>query len=351
MKKVHINASREYDVVIGAGLLGSVGNCIKELGKVKKAAIVSDTNVAPIYLDRVKSSIEAQGIDTVSFIMQAGEASKCGATFLELLNFLADERLSRTDVLVALGGGVVGDMTGFAASCYLRGVRFIALPTTLLAAVDSSVGGKTAIDLNAGKNLAGTFYQPARVICDTDTLSTLPEKIFSDGCAEVIKYGCICDEELFCALMQRDIREQLEDVIARCVEIKSEIVSEDEFDTGRRQLLNFGHTPAHAIEALSRFEISHGSAVAAGMAIMTRAAADMGICDKKEADRMVRILEKYALPTGTDYSAKQLANIAKSDKKIAQGSINVVLPKKLGDCFLYNIDVDELEGIFKRGLK
>lgn len=351
MRKVTINASQKYDVVIGNGILDSVGKNIELLGRAANVCIVTDTNVGPLYKKRVIASLENSGIGHIDFTIKAGESSKNGSELLNLLNFLAENHISRSDVIIALGGGVVGDLAGFAASIYLRGVRFIQMPTTLLAAVDSSVGGKTAIDLDAGKNLAGSFYQPAMVLCDYTTFSTLPADVFRDGCAEVIKYGCICDEDFFNSISSGNIAEQLEEVIAHCVEIKAEIVSEDEFDTGKRQLLNFGHTAAHAIEKLSCFRISHGSAVAIGMALITRAAANMGICNDECVEKIEHILNKYSLPISAQYSAKELADIAKNDKKIAGGSINLVLPREVGDCFLHNINIEEIEGIFERGIR
>lgn len=351
MRTVTVNASHQYDVVIAPGIMKEAGARIKNLGRLSKVAIVTDDNVKPFYEGEVQSSLEKAGLESVTFTMKAGEESKCADNFIRLLNFLADHKLSRTDAVVALGGGVVGDLAGFAASCYLRGIRFIQIPTTLLAAVDSSVGGKTAIDLSAGKNLAGTFYQPSLVLCDTEAFSTLPNEVFSDGCAEVIKYGAICDKELFQTLKDEDIKENIEAVVARCVEIKSEIVAEDEFDTGKRQLLNFGHTIGHAIEANSNYRISHGSAVAIGMAVITRCAADMGICSKRCIEEIEAVLKKYGLPVKTHFSASALAQKAKSDKKIASASINLVLPRDIGDCFLYNTSLNEIEGIFGRGLK
>lgn len=350
MKTVNVKASKSYDIYIEGGLLKSVGERLCSLGKVKKAAIVSDSNVFPIYGKTVKSSIEKTGINCVSYVFEAGEKSKNGDTFLRLLNFLAENRLSRTDAVVALGGGVVGDMAGFAASAYLRGIRYIGVPTTLLSAVDSSVGGKTAIDLDAGKNLAGAFYQPSMVICDTDAFNTLGDDIFADGCAEVIKYGAIMDGEFFKRLDGENIKNYIDEAVERCVALKAQVVLQDEFDTGLRQLLNFGHTAAHGIEKLSGYKISHGSAVAAGMAIITRAAADMGICGKRCAVQIEEILKKYSLPINTEFTAKELAEVALSDKKISGESINLVVPKSIGECILRKTPVSELCEIFERGL-
>ena len=259
MKTVTIHASRSYNIHIGSGLLAHLGSYARQLGKAQKVCIVSDSNVWPLYGSIASDSLEKARFEVMSFVFPAGEASKNGVTFLELLNVLAENRLTRSDLIVALGGGVVGDLAGFAAATYLRGIRYIQVPTTLLAAVDSSVGGKTAIDLPAGKNLAGTFYQPSLVLCDTDTLTTLPPEIFRDGCAEVIKYGVLYDPEMFAHLEAEGLSFHREDVIARCVELKRDVVMEDEFDTGARMKLNLGHTIGHGVEAKSHFGISHGN--------------------------------------------------------------------------------------------
>ncbi len=304
MKTVTVNASKAYDIKIGPGLLSSLGAEAAALGKAKKVAIVSETKVYPLYGKLAEESLEAAGLEVVSFVFPAGEESKCAATYLELLNFLADNKLTRTDLIVALGGGVVGDLAGFAAATYLRGIRFIQIPTTLLAAVDSSVGGKTAIDLSAGKNLVGAFWQPSLVLCDTDTLTSLPLGIFLDGCAEVIKYGILYDEAFFSYLESTGPEFDREAVIARCVEMKRDVVMEDEFDTGARMKLNLGHTIGHGVEASSNFTLSHGKSVAIGMAIVSRAS------HCSDNDRIIGILKQFGLPTTTSTGAETLLNYA-----------------------------------------
>ena len=271
MNTVTVSASKTYDILIGSGLLTQLGERVKALGKAQKVCVVSETTVFPLYGKAVAESLENAGFSVVSFVFPAGEESKNGSVFLELLNYLAENRLTRSDIIVALGGGVTGDLAGFAAASYLRGIRFVQVPTTLLAAVDSSVGGKTAIDLPAGKNLAGAFCQPSLVLCDTDTLNTLPADIFRDGCAEVIKYGILYDPVLFSHLEDKGLDFDREAVITRCVELKRDVVMEDEFDTGARMKLNLGHTIGHGVEAKSNFTLSHGKSVAIGMAIVVRA--------------------------------------------------------------------------------
>ncbi len=341
MKTVHISASRGYDVLIGAGLLDSLGKQAELLLKGRKICVVTDDLVAKYHLNRAENALKAAGFTVISYVFPHGEQSKSGENFLNLLNFLAENRLTRADGLVALGGGVTGDLTGFAAACYLRGVRYLQVPTSLLAMVDSSVGGKTAIDLPAGKNLCGAFYQPVLVLCDTALLETLPEPVFRDGCAEVIKYGVLGDKALFEAL-KTGIRDKLEHVVAICVDAKRAVVEEDEFDTGRRQLLNLGHTLGHAVEANSDFALSHGQAVAIGMAMMARAAAEKSFCSAETRDEIIALLRQYGLPTETDQSPEAICRTALRDKKRQSGTITLIVPREIGLCDLHPIPVEEL---------
>ena len=344
MKTVAVTASRSYDVYIGSGLITHVGDYIRALGKIQRVCIVSDSNVFPLYGTAVKNSLANADLETSEFIFPAGEASKNGATYLALVNHLAEHRLTRNDMILALGGGVVGDLAGFAAATYLRGIRFVQVPTTLLAAVDSSVGGKTAIDLPAGKNLAGAFCQPSLVLCDTSTLNTLPEEIFRDGCAEVIKYGILYDPALFQTLCEDGPDFDRESVISRCVELKRDVVAEDEFDTGSRMKLNLGHTVGHGIEACSNFAISHGKAVAAGISIVARAS------HCPDADRIIACLERFGLPTSAEYAADDLADWALSDKKREGGTVNMIIPRAIGNCEIVPTPVDNLKTFIGEGL-
>lgn len=351
MKRIHVAASKAYDVLIGRGLLKEIGTLAAPLVKGRHAMVVSDTNVAPLHMEETCASLERSGFKVEQFVFPAGEESKNGQTYLQLLNVLAEKKLTRADAIFALGGGVVGDLAGFAAATYLRGVHFVQIPTTLLSAVDSSVGGKTAIDLPAGKNLCGAFYQPDLVICDPDTLATLPEKVFSDGCAEVIKYGFIGSEALLRQLAEIPIQDQLEDVIAACVDMKRDIVESDEFDTGRRQLLNLGHTFAHGIESLSDYTISHGSAVAIGMVIVTRAAVQKGVCPAKVLGCLLDLLSKYGLPQATEYAAEDLFCKALSDKKRSADTLTLVVPVRMGQSELRKIPVDEALSWAQEGVR
>ena len=350
MKKVTVNASRVYDIIIDKGILDRSGELCAAVKKPCRAAILTDSNVAPLYAERLENSLSKAGFESVRFVIPAGEESKSAENYLAFLSFLAQNKITRSDCLFALGGGVVGDLCGFCAATYLRGVEFVQIPTTLLAMVDSSVGGKTAIDIPEGKNLVGAFYQPSLVICDYETLGTLPENVFADGCAEVIKYGIINDKPLF-EKLKSPILPMIEDIIENCVRNKRDIVDADERDTGVRQLLNLGHTAAHSIEILSDFSISHGSAVAIGTVVITRAAYRLGLCKKSDLDEVEHLVRSYSLPVTCPFSARELAEIALSDKKRSGGSITLVMPFGIGDSRLYKVDVASLEQIFSQGLE
>ncbi len=344
MNTVTVNASKTYQIKIGSGLLSSIGEEAVRLGKARKICIVSESRVFPLYGETVKSSLEASGFQVISFVFPAGEESKNPTVYLDLLQFLAENEVTRTDMIVALGGGVVGDLAGFAAATFLRGIRFIQVPTTLLAAVDSSVGGKTAIDLPAGKNLAGAFCQPSLVLCDTDTLKTLPETVFQDGCAEVIKYAILYDPALFSHLEDAGLHFDREAVITRCVEWKRDVVMEDEFDTGARMKLNLGHTIGHGVEARSQFTLSHGKSVAIGMAIVSRA------CSCPDKDRIVNLLKKFKLPVSTDYPVEDIYHYTLSDKKRSGATVSLILPDRIGSCSIVPTPVETLRSFIEAGL-
>ena len=350
MKIVNVDTSKPYLIKIGTGMLQTLGTEVAALGGVSKVCIVSDSNVFPLYGKMVADSLEQAGFSVNQFVFTAGEQMKNAETFLALLNHLASMEVTRTDLIVALGGGVVGDLAGFAASCYLRGIRFIQIPTSLLAAVDSSVGGKTAIDLEAGKNLVGAFWQPSLVLCDVDTLNTLPADVFRDGCAEVIKYAVLYDPALFDELMGSGINFDREAVITRCVEWKRDVVAEDEFDTGSRMKLNLGHTIGHGVEARSQFTISHGQGVAIGMAIVTRAAMKYGMCDAITSEKIEKILELFGLPNHTDYPSEQIYHYTLSDKKRSGGSIRLIIPREIGCCEIVPTPIVELKSFIEAGL-
>ena len=349
MEKIKVSASREYEVIIHGGILADAGKYIESALKGRpKLAVITDDRVDSLHSPALESALS--GFEFVKFVFKNGEASKNISVYGEILEFLAENNITRTDAIVAFGGGVVGDMAGFAASTFLRGIRFVQIPTTLLAMVDSSVGGKTAIDLRAGKNLCGTFWQPSLVLCDPHLLRTLEDETFSDGMAEVIKYGVIRDRSLFDTLLEKNVKDDPEAVIARCVAIKRDVVNEDERDTGVRALLNFGHTAAHGIEKLSSYEITHGRAVGAGMVIAARGAASLGLCDESVIDDIIKAVKLYGLTDKCDFSAEGLASVSLSDKKRAGGSITLVLPEKVGSCILKKIPVEELTSFYEKGL-
>ncbi|MCL2576515.1 MAG: 3-dehydroquinate synthase [Defluviitaleaceae bacterium] len=338
-------SSESYEILIESGIIKKTGEILKSLACLKSVrtfSIVSDENVAPLYCGTVADSLISAGFNVALFEIPAGEKSKSAEQYFELQNGLAENQITRSDALIALGGGVVGDLTGFTAATYLRGLPFVQIPTTLLAMVDSSVGGKTGIDIPAGKNLVGAFKQPATVLCDPDTLKTLTPEIFSDGMAEVIKHGMIRSEKLLQILLEKPIHENLPEIIEANVKIKRDVVQKDEFDTGERQLLNFGHTIGHAIEKLSNFEVSHGNAVAIGMSMVTRAAVKKCVCPQECQSTLEKLLEKFNLPCKANFTPEEIYTAALSDKKRTADTIIEVIPVALGNCELRKIPISEL---------
>ena len=337
-----------YDIHIGHGLLKNAATLLA-MCRGRRAMIVTDENVAPLYLDTLKAQLELAGAQTHAFILPAGETTKCMAQLERIYDALIDAHITRKDFVIALGGGVVGDITGYAACTYLRGARFIQVPTTLLAQVDSSVGGKTAIDLAAGKNLAGAFLQPTAVLCDTDCLRSLPAAVFADGAAEAIKTGVLSGDTLFSLFEDGTLTDAPAEIIARCIRYKAGVVERDEKEQGERRKLNLGHTVGHAIEKCSGYAIPHGHAVAAGLAVMARASERLGWAEPGVSARIAACLEKNGLPTGTDYPAEALAKAALADKKRSGDSITIVVPRAIGGCELKRIPVTELLPIIAAG--
>lgn len=351
MRSVTVKTSATYEVLIGSGLLQKAGETVKKVISPCKAAIVTDSTVVHLYEETVRKSLTEAGFSVCTFVFPAGEASKNIHTLSHLLEFLAKEEMTRTDMIVALGGGVTGDLAGFGAAVYLRGIPFVQIPTTFLAAIDSSVGGKTAVDLEAGKNLAGAFYQPKLVLCDTDVLQTLPEVVFADGIAEALKYGVLGDDALFEKIAGGDFRQDLEEIIETCVSMKRDVVEEDEFDTGKRQLLNLGHTFGHAIEQKSHFQMTHGHAVAIGMHFIAKAAEAKGIAEKGTAAAIAKALEQNQLPKETTFSPAEVAEGTLRDKKRRGGTISFVFPKKIGACEIVKIPVEEVEALARTAME
>lgn len=350
MKTIHVPTSKPYDITIGRGLIDTVGATTAALGGVRKAVVISDGNVAPLYAGRAVASLAQAGIEADLLVFPAGEASKNRGTLFDLIDGLAEKGLTATDAVIALGGGAVGDVAGLAAALYLRGIRLVQVPTTLLAMVDSSVGGKTAIDLPAGKNLCGAFYQPDAVVCDTALTATLPPAVFSAGCAEVVKYAFIETPALLDLLRKGTIRDNLEEVVALSVGRKRDLVVADEHDRGDRHLLNLGHTIGHALECASAFALSHGQAVAIGMVAIAEAAWRAGWSREEVAPAMRALLGKEGLPTSTDRDAADLLPYIARDKKRTGSTIALVVPETIGRCVIRPVPVDELAAVLEKGL-
>jgi 3-dehydroquinate synthase len=347
-KIIHVNAGAGYDIHIAKGVIDSAGELAAAVTRSRRAAIITDSSVAELYGGRVKKSFEAAGFEAPLFAFPAGEASKTHATLLAIYAFLARSEVTRADMIVALGGGVPGDVAGFAAATWQRGLDFMQIPTTLLAQVDSSIGGKTGVDLPEGKNLVGAFWQPRLVVCDPDTLGTLDSENISCGMAEVIKHACIRSRKLFDSLKAHDRIDGniVETVMANLV-IKRDIVERDERERGERMLLNFGHTLGHAIEKLLDFRgISHGGAVAAGMALMARASERNGLTAPGTADALDALLAQYGLSADCGLDIGDIVDAARGDKKRSGSDINLVLLKDIGESFVYRLPVDRLRPFF-----
>lgn len=338
MKTISVATGRPYNILIERGLINSCGEEIRKVSNAKRVMVISDSNVFPIYGDTVVESLKNNGFEVFSCIFTAGEQSKRLETIYTFYNELANNGFTRSDLIVALGGGVTGDMSGFTASTYLRGIDFVQIPTSLLSQVDSSVGGKTGVDIPQGKNLVGAFWQPNVVLIDPNTLSTLSEHFFSDGMAEVIKYGCIKNAELFNTLKDKNAKEIIDEIIYECVKIKRDVVEIDERDHGERALLNFGHTLGHAIEKEYSFEgISHGQAVAIGMVMITKASEMAGITPTGTAKQIEELCKKYNLPTTDKTPVESIVKSSFSDKKSTASNISLIVLNKIGDSKIYPV--------------
>ena len=347
MKKLTVNVGKIYEILIEKGIMDNCGSYIKKVSAAKKVCVITDSNVAPLYLDKVVKSLEDVGYEVCSFVFKAGESSKTTATVVEMVEFLAENALTRKDLVVALGGGVCGDMAGFAAAIYLRGIDFVQIPTTLLSQVDSSVGGKTGVDLPQGKNLCGAFHQPVLVLIDPFALNTLSDDFFSDGMGEVIKAGCIKSASLFEKIETEDVKENIEDIIYACVDIKRGVVERDEKEQGERALLNFGHTIGHGIEKLHNFSgISHGEAVGIGMAMISKIGENAGLTENGTSARIKAVLEKFNMKTADDNAVEDIIAAMQSDKKRTSSGINFVMLKKIGDSFIYPVENEKINELF-----
>ena len=351
MEKIIVKGENGYDILIERGLLEKVGEHIRKITKANKALVITDTNVVKLYGDIVKKSLEESGFETFLFSFPAGETSKNLATVTDMIEAMCLAELTRSDIIVALGGGVTGDMAGFASAIYLRGIDFVQIPTTLLSQVDSSVGGKTGCDLSFGKNLVGAFHNPRLVLIDPDTIKTLPDRYKNDGIGEIIKYALIKSEKLFNKLCDCDSFDDiLEDVIYECVDIKREIVENDFTEKGERMLLNFGHTLGHAIEKHENYDgLAHGEAVGVGMLYITKASENSGDTETGTAEKIQKLLKKFSLPTTTDADIGELVNIMLYDKKRRGDKLNLVLVKNVGNSFVKALPTGELKDFFAEG--
>ena len=343
MKTVHVNVSKSYDVLIGYGLLDQISELIKPICKTNRVAIITDDIVEHLFGDSICQSLYENGFEAISYSFPNGERSKNIETLSGILEFLAEKRITRKDTLIALGGGVVGDIVGLAAALYMRGMTVIQVPTTLLSAVDSSVGGKTAVDLKAGKNLVGAFWQPSMVVCDVNVIESLPEQIFNEGMSEVIKCSIIRKMPINDWIENNSLKDHLEDVIFECIKLKRDIVEEDEYDNkGIRNVLNVGHTVAHAIEKLSDYTISHGHAVGTGLIIEARIANELGKTETSVVEQIRNQVGLSGLVERIDWSPLQMVEAMKSDKKNADSSIVFELPLQFGETEELKIDTQAL---------
>ncbi len=345
MRELYVNlGEHSYSIYIENQILDKAVEYIGRLYKGKKIMIISDDNVFPIYGEKLKENL-SQSYECFEYVLPHGEQSKNIDNVKDVYGALIDAKLTRTDLIIALGGGVVGDLGGFVASTYLRGVQYIQIPTTLLAQVDSSVGGKVAVDLPQGKNLVGSFHHPKMVLIDPTVLTTLTDRYFRYGMGEVIKYGCIQSASLFEKLNAIETKEalfqELGDIIYECVDCKREVVEEDEKDTGRRMILNFGHTLGHAVEQYYGYtRESHGEAVAIGMYQIMKIGEELGITTPGMAEEIKKILVKYELPYVCDVEKNLLLEAIGKDKKNLAGSLNIILLHSIGEAWIYKTDAD-----------
>lgn len=348
MRTFEVNCSKQYNVYFEKGLIQGIKGFLSNSFKGHNILIIADDNVDPLYSDIVLNQL-ADNYTVKKLVLKHGEETKNIDNLYHILTYLAQNRFKRNDLIIALGGGVIGDISGLSASLYMRGIDFLQIPTTLLAMVDASIGGKTAIDLPEGKNLVGSFYQPLMVICDPDIIRKLPEPIFNEGMAEVIKYNVI-DKNRIIEYVNNDLLEdKLEEVIEKCIEIKTEIVSKDEFEkTGLRRLLNAGHTFAHALENISNYSISHGRAVGTGLVYEAALANYLGYCEESTLSQIAQAVCRFDLLLKFDYDFDDLVDYMKADKKNDSGLISFILPERLGKCREIKMELSELKQAFKQ---
>lgn len=350
MEKISVKGSTSYDVIVEYNILDRVGALIRDKFAGKKALVVTDSNVAPLYLNTVSASLKNADYETYSIIIAPGDTSKNIDTYVNLLQFLANHAFGASDAIVALGGGMVGDLVGFVAATYKRGMKCILMPTTLLAMVDASIGGKTAVNMISGKNQVGIIRNPSIVLCDPNTLTSLSKECLKEGYAEIIKYGILTGPDVIDMLRTAVERNNYYDIICISIAIKRDVVVADEGDKSLRQFLNLGHLVGHAIEALNNYSISHGQAVAQGLAIEARAAAMSGYTGMGTYLEIASILKEFHFDINHPYDIAALEPYLVTDKRINNGKINVIVPVAIGECVMKEMDCAELTGYLKRGL-
>lgn len=340
--------NKNYNIYIERGIINSIGSEISKIYKGKKIVIITDENVDKYYGEKITSILSDSDFQVHKVVLNAGEKSKSIEVLIQVYEELLKYGITRSDMIITLGGGVIGDLGGFAASTLLRGIPFIQVPTSLLAQIDSSIGGKVAVDLPQGKNLVGSFYHPEAVFIDPDLLSTLEKRFLYDGMGEVIKYGCIRDKDLFNRLIdiknEDELFENIEEIIYSCCSIKKVVVENDEKDTGERMILNFGHTIGHAIEKYYDFEkYTHGEAVAVGMYAITKHSEKEGLTEAGTSEKLKEILIKYNLPYEMPYvNNKDIEDSISLDKKSKGDTLNIILLNEIGKCFIEKINRDEI---------
>lgn len=358
MQTITVNTGRPYQVYIGTKLLEASGSMIKAACGGERAVIVTDSNVGPLYAQIVEQSLAQEGYIVTVCAFSAGEEHKRAQTYVGILEFMARSELTRQDIVVALGGGVVGDLAGFAAATYMRGISYVQMPTSLLAMVDSSVGGKTAIDLEGGKNLAGSFWQPRIVIADVGCLGTLDPEQFADGCGEIIKHAAIADADLFKMLEEQPLTYETllanlpyaTHIIARNIEIKRDVVSADEQEQNMRKLLNFGHSIGHAVEACLNYQAGHGTCVAIGMVALMQSAVQRGICPAEVPHRIEALCQRHGLATRCRLNPEAVFEAALHDKKRRGETIDLVYVSKIGKAYIETTDLSDFRAIIAEGL-
>ncbi len=340
MAELKVGKSR---VLIEKGLFENFGHHVLNITEPCKVLILSDETVAKFYIEKLRKNLEKSGFKVSEFIIKPGEKSKTLSTATKIYEKMAADFFSRSDMVVSLGGGVVSDIAGFAAATYLRGIKFVSIPTSLLAQIDASIGGKNGVNLSFGKNLVGTFYSPELVLVDSNFLLTLPQKELRCGIAEAIKCGCIKDEKLFEIFENENFENNLDEIIKRSIAVKKQLAEKDEFDLGERKLLNFGHTLGHAYEKLGNFEtFSHGEAVAIGMNEITKISEKLGLTKAGTAERLAEVLKKNSLPVSSSFAKKDVLKAVLHDKKISGSFIDLAVLKSIGSSFIHRVPCSKI---------